>query len=178
MASKTTPGIAAVVSAMSESDFKKIRRELKDAQDAVDDAGTVAASQYKKLKKQGHHIDALKMVNKLVGMDNPAKVISFLSHFDKYREVAKLDAQSSLFEEDKTKPQKEAEAAAKKAEAKAAKNGKAKPGKETKIKAGNGRVGRGAQKQIPAPKEVAPANGKGGKKALFAESDEDAASVH
>lgn len=170
MASKVPNGITAVISAMTDTDFKKIRRELKDGQDAADDASTVVAGQYKKLKKAGHHIDALKLVNKLVGMDNPAKVTAFLSCFDKYRAVAKLDAQSSLFEEDKTKPQKDADAAAKKAAAKAA--GKAASGKAKGPKAATGRVTRG-QKLIPAPKEVAPAGAKTGRKALFAETDDE-----
>jgi hypothetical protein len=100
-----------VLLTMSPDKFLKQLQELKDLHGAADDAAMAVASGYKSLKKQGMNLEALKLTQKLVSLGNPAKVAAFLADFDKMRELAGLDAQLALFDEDKTAPQKAAESA-------------------------------------------------------------------
>ncbi len=112
MAAKPKKGPAPVLASMTKTKFAQIMQELADLHSAADDGATEVMKGYKTLKKQGINLDALKLVRKLKTLDNPAKIQSFLADFDKLRELAGFDDQQNLFEEDKTKPQKDAETAA------------------------------------------------------------------
>lgn len=105
---KPTPAPALV--SMTREGFAKIMRELKDEHDAADEAAMSVASAYKAVKKRGINLEALRLVRKLSTLDNPAKIQSFLADFDRLRELAGFDDQQQLFEDDKTKPQKDAAA--------------------------------------------------------------------
>lgn len=98
-----------VLLTMDQNKFAKVLADLKERHSAADEAAIEVANGYKTLKKQGVNLDALKLASKLVWLGNPAKVAAFLADFDRMRELAGLDAQLSLFEEDKTAPQKAAE---------------------------------------------------------------------
>ncbi|MEI6282063.1 MAG: hypothetical protein WCP82_05015 [Alphaproteobacteria bacterium] len=98
-----------MLASMTKTKFAQILQDLADLHSAADDGAMEVAKGYKSLKKQGINLDALKLVRKLRGYDNPAKVQAFLADFDKFRELAGFDDQQNLFEEDKTKPQKDAE---------------------------------------------------------------------
>ncbi len=104
---KKTP--SPVLASMTKAKFVTIMQELNDLHQAADDGAMSVASGYKSLKKQGINLDALKLVRKLRGLDNPAKIQAFLCDFDRLRELAGFDDQQNLFEEDKTAPQKTAE---------------------------------------------------------------------
>lgn len=112
MAAKPKKGPAPVLASMTKAKFNTIMQELADLHSAADDGSAEVMKGYKTLKKQGINLDALKLVRKLKTLDNPAKCQAFLSDFDKLRELAGFDDQQNLFEEDKTRPQKDAEASA------------------------------------------------------------------
>lgn len=104
---KPSPALAA----MTKQDYAKLKRDIKDRHEAADDAAIEVATGYKTLKKRGINLDAFKLVLKLTRLDNPAKIQAFLADFDRLRELEGFDDQQQLFEEDKTKPQKDAAAA-------------------------------------------------------------------
>lgn len=112
MAKQTKPG-APALQAMTKPEFAKLTRTLKDLHDAAGESAMEVAKGYKTVKKtRGINLDALKLIMKLRAKDNPGKVQNFLADFDKMRELAGFDDQGTLFEDDKTTPQKKAESAA------------------------------------------------------------------
>lgn len=102
---------APVLASMTKPGFNKMLLELNDEHGAADEAAMSVASAYKKLKKQGINLEAIRLVRRLKGLDNPSKIQAFLADFDRLRELAGFDDQQQLFEEDKTAPQKQAESA-------------------------------------------------------------------
>lgn len=109
---KPKKGPAPALAAMTKTQFAAMMRELNELHQAADDGAMAVASGYKNVKKaKAINLESLKLVRKLSQWNNPAKVQSFLADFDKLRELAGFDDQQNLFEEDKTKPQKDGESA-------------------------------------------------------------------
>lgn len=177
-----TKSPARALQAMQKPEFAKMMRELKDHHDAADEAAMSVASAYKKVKKRGINLDAIKLVRRLMTLDNPAKVQAFLADFDRGRELAGFDDQQQLFEEDKTKPQKQADL-----KIVEIKTGKPKT-EETAAPPKSTRVARSKKNDaapvaevpaapepspVPAIPSVAPVAKAPSRKALFDEGDED-----
>lgn len=167
----TKKGIPApALQSMTKPELGKINRELKDLRAAADDGSTALASAYKKLKKRGINLEAFKLSEKLNRLDNPAKIQSFLADFDRLRELHGWDDQSQLFDDDKTRPQKEAEKAAKT---------KPKSAAEKKADKKAGELAAKSNAAVNKRSEKAAAKQKGSRVALFGESsDGDDAPVH
>lgn len=109
MTTPTKKAPAPALQQMQKPEFSKMMRELKDQHDAADEAAMSVASAYKKVKKRGINLEAIRLVRRLMTLDNPSKVQAFLADFDRGRELAGFDDQQQLFEEDKTTPQKNAD---------------------------------------------------------------------
>lgn len=98
--------------AMTKAELSKTKNQAKDLREVADEGSTALARFYSGLKKRGVNLDAWKLAEKLDRLDNPAKIQAFLADFDRLRELYGFDDQQQLFEDDKTKPQKDAPAPA------------------------------------------------------------------
>lgn len=141
---------ATVLLNMDRNGFAKVMQQLGEVHEASDDAAIAVANEYKKFKKQGVNLDALRLVRKLKAMGSAVKIQAFLVDFDRMRDLAGFDDQLALFEEDKTAPQK---AAATSSGNVVQHPASAKAEKPAKAQKGNKRQPRGA---IPASTEVMP----------------------
>lgn len=100
---------SAVLLNMKPEKFLEHLKNVGELHSVADDAAMAVASGYKSLKKQGMNLDAFRLVRKLVVQGNDAKTAAFLADFDRMRDLAGLNRQLALFEEDKAQPQKDAE---------------------------------------------------------------------
>ena len=177
---------ATVLQNMTKENFAKVLRDLDDEHKAADDAAMSVAGAYKKMKKQGVHLDALRLVRKLHAMGSAVKVQAFLADFDRMRELAGFNDQLALFDGDKAKPQKDAEKALG-AEGNVVQH----PSSAKAVAAKAEKPAKGARRrkgaaEVPVPGEVAPAaaetalptkipemSSQPSKAKLFAEGDEE-----